>query len=166
MLFCQIVLCFGVVALSETTAAQELSNNQTAAISSNCSRIKEVLKTVQTSDSRARVYLGSYYEKILNKYIIPLNLRLVKNNQSTPELVNAQTAFANYFTNFRDDYTDYQRTLENLGNYDCANHPNEFYDLLVETREKRSIMVSDVSKLRQGAVEYINLVKGLKNGER
>ena len=163
MLFCQIALCF--LTAINTASAANLTENQAAAISSNCRRMKDTLKTVQASDSRARVYLGSYYERLLNKYLVPLNLRLVKNNKPNTELVSAQTAFSTYFTNFRDDYTEYQRTLETLTSFDCINHPSEFYDLLTETREKRKIMVTDVADLKKAISSIRELVKGLKNGK-
>ena len=52
-----------------------ISIEQENAIVDHCESIKDSLKTVQKNDSRTRVYLGGYYEMILSKFIMPLNVK-------------------------------------------------------------------------------------------
>lgn len=156
MLFCQILLCFGV--------ARALNENGASYISSNCEQIKTKLKNVQHSDSRARVYIGGYYEKFINKYITPLNVRLTRNNITeapAPELMSNQAAFATAQANFKDDFIEYQKGLEELINSDCGN-AHEFYSQLTAVREKRQVMVVDIKKMSELVDKHVGLVRQLR----
>ena len=158
MLFCQILLC--------CDAAGALSENGSSAISDNCDQVKTLLRNVQHSDSRTRVYIGGYYEKFLSKFIKPLNLRLVNNNVEpsdvTNNLISNQNSFATAQINFKDDFIEYQKSLEELINSDCKSHPQDFYNLLVTVREKRQTMVSDIAKATELIQKHVELVRQLK----
>ncbi len=135
---------------------------QSAAIVKNCDTIKDNLKKVQKEDARIRVYLGGYYETILSKFIMPLNVRLVENNLSSAGLVENQNKFAASKAVFANDFVTYQQKLEELVGMDCKQKPEEFYDSLVVVRQKRRIMVQDVLKMRALISEHLRLVEGLK----
>lgn len=135
---------------------------QSAAIVKNCDTIKDNLKKVQKEDARIRVYLGGYYETILSKFIMPLNVRLVENNLSSAGLVENQNKFAASKVVFANDFVTYQQKLEELVGMDCKQKPEEFYDSLVVVRQKRRIMVQDVLKMRALISEHLRLVEGLK----
>ena len=90
--YCIIVLVFcQVFGLPLRVGA--ISDMQKNTIFSQCEKIKDNLKNVQKADAKARVYLGSYYEAILIKFITPLNVRLVENNLSTADFVENQNNF-------------------------------------------------------------------------
>ena len=144
--FCQ-VLAF-LPLFFATPKASALSEAQSGAIIANCPTIKDTLKTVQKADSRARVYLGGYYETIISKFITPLNVRLVENNLSTAHLVENQNNFISGKANFVNDFVDYQRELETLINIDCATEPENFYTELGKVRERRAKVAKDASSLR------------------
>lgn len=154
MLFCQVFLCFATV--------QALTNNQRDAISNNCEQIKNSLRTVQHEDSRARVYLGAAYETIRSKFMVPLNHRLVDNGIPAPDLVSNQAVFTAAQENFKDDFIDYQKTLEELVGSDCRSNPDAFYQTLESAREKRRIMVQDIAKLSEHIRNHLTLVNELK----
>ncbi len=139
-----------------------ITSSQKNAIKDHCSTIKENLVNLQHTDSRARVYLGRYFETILNKYIVPLNLRLVENNTSDSELMENQSNFSTMREKFINDYIDYQKDLENLVAINCADEPEKFYEKLVSTRGKRKVVSQDVVKLKTLAGKQMNLVKSLK----
>lgn len=124
-----IVICF-------STPAEGISESQRGAISQNCSNIKQSLTQLQKVDSRTRTYLGTTYEAIATRFIIPLNLRLVKNNH--PILPNIQSSFTLEQQKFRDSYTDYMRDLEALIGMDCQAQPDNFYSQLEIVRTKRA----------------------------
>lgn len=156
MLFCQPFLC--------CLGANALSDEQKSHIVNHCDTMRESLKKLQSYDSRARVYYGSYYEKFLNRFIKPLNHRLVDNNISTysTELTASQALFSTNRTNFNDDFIDYQKSLEELIGTDCKNNPEDFYRLLEIVRERRRTMNSDIEKNRSAIKSHLELVKKLK----
>lgn len=139
-----------------------LSKAQEAAIADNCETMKESLRTVQKNDARARVYLGGRYETILNKYVTPLNVRLVENSLSTASLIESQNTLASGKAKFANDYVDYQQKLEELVSVDCKNNPAEFYEKLETVRQKRKKVEQDVQKMKSALTEYVELVGGVK----
>lgn len=155
-LVCCVVLC------CQWLPVSAISEIQSEAIVGRCDTIKDDLKKVQKEDARARVYLGGYYETILSKFIMPLNVRLVENNLSSAGLVENQNKFAETKTTFASDFIGYQQGLEELVGIDCKQKPEEFYDKLVVVRQKRKIMVQDVLKMRSLMSEHVKLVEGLK----
>ncbi len=128
---------------------------------SNCSKIKESLVNLQHADSRTRVYLGRYYETVQNKFIVPLNLRLVENNISDSELVNTQGEFKETRQAFIDDYISYQQKLEELVSINCEEEAPRFKEVLSVTREKRQVVAQDISKLRGLMEKQVQLVNNL-----
>ena len=156
------VVVIGAVFFVAQVKALEISSERKNAIVTRCDIIKDDLKNLQHRDSRARIYLGRYYENILNKFITPLNMRLVENNLVNNDLIGNQDNFAKTRTNFIIDYIEYQKVLENLVATDCKNEPAKFYERLESARLKRGIVSKDVSKLRALAGEQLNLVDVLK----
>jgi len=159
MLFCQVVAGWSGVWADEKV---ELTEVQEAAIKDHCEAIRDSLKKVQKEDSRLRVYLGAYYETMLTKFIIPLNVRLVEENLSNAKLVENQNKFAEAKSSFVEDFVDYQKGLEGLIAMDCKVEPEGFYVKLTEVRQGRTIMEKDVAKLNELAGEHVKLVKELK----
>lgn len=162
----KIVVAFTMLTLllfpSVNVSAVELSSEQSGAISQNCQSIKQSLKNLQKTDSRTRVYLGSIYQTILTDFITPLNLRLVRNNIPDGDLVDDQSTITSARDKFARDFITYSQSLEELIAIDCQNHPADFYNKLEDTREKRSVVASDVYKLQQLVTDHINSVIKLK----
>ena len=154
MLFCQVFLCFA--------AANALTDDQKNTISDNCDSIKTILHNIQHEDSRARVYLGASYETIRSKYMVPLNHRLVDNGIPAPELVSNQASYTAAQDNFKDDFIEYQKSLDELINLDCKANPEGFYQTLTTVREKRQTMVQDINKLDELIEKHFSLVRELK----
>lgn len=152
------IVSFVLVALF-STPVEGLSERQQGAISQNCSTIQQSLSQLQKIDSRTRTYLGTTYETIANRFIIPLNLRLVKNKT----LSEIQTEFTLEQAKFRDAYTDYMRELESLIVCDCKNHPDEFYQKLVTTREKRAVLRTTTEKLSTLSSQQYSAVLDLRS---
>lgn len=139
-----------------------LSETQEDVIVKKCSTIQETLKMVQKKDARVRVYLGSLYEKILTKYIVPLNVRLVENNVTNVALIENQNAFVEARILFMDDFVNYQRHLEELTAMSCKTNPQGFYDKLELVRIKREKMTEDVGKMSDLIAKQKALVVNLK----
>lgn len=144
-----------------STPADALTDIQRGAISQNCSTIQKTLTQVQKVDSRTRTYLGTTYETLFNKFITPLNLRLVKNNR--PTLSEIQTEFSLAQTTFRSAYTEYMRELEGLIVTDCRQDPDGFYQKLTQTRAKRADLRLITEKLSQLADQQYAAVLDLRS---
>lgn len=153
MVFCQVLLGAPVGAISDS---------QRSNIVNRCDTLKDNLRVMQRNDSRARVYLGRYYENILNKFMVPLNMRLVENNLSTNALIDNQNDFVRTRTNFIIDYIEYQKTLESLVATDCRTEPEKFYELLEQARVKRGIVAEDAARLKSLAVDNLELVREMR----
>lgn len=159
-MFLQIFLC---LVGGDVWAEEEITPEQKSVIVDHCDTIKDSLKSLQRTDSRARVYLGRYYETILTSFITPLNLRLVENNISDAKLLENQTNFVTKRSNFVNDYITYQQALEDLVNTNCKSEPERFYEKLLVAREKRKVVNKDVSKLRTLTKDQQKMVEELRN---
>ena len=139
-----------------------VSEEQEKAVSEHCDSIKKVLKNVQKDDARARVYLGSYYEAALTKFIMSLNVRLVENNLPSASLVENQNKYADTKALFISDFVNYQQELEELVSMDCQKKPKDFYEELEKVRKKRKIVEQDTLKMQSLMSEHVKLVNQLK----
>lgn len=156
-----LMLCCGVLCCSNfAVSASALSEQQASSLSQNCPTIKQSLTQLQKVDSKTRTYLGTTYETIVNKFITPLNLRLVKNNR--PTLSSLQTKFTEEQTHFKDEYTIYMRELEELIAMDCQNNPQDFYQKLETVRKKRAELRESTVKLSKYSNEQYDAVKKLR----
>ena len=150
-----LVICLvGVVNFGMKTAS--------AMTSSDCETVRTSLKMLQKSDARARVYLGAYYETVLTKYMMPMNVRLIENNLSNADLVENQNSFVETRRVFSNDFINYQKSLEELVGLNCKEAPKDFYDKLVVVRQKRKIMEQDVLKMREILAQHVKLINALK----
>ena len=123
-------------------------------ISKSCDKTVKSLKDLQKSDTRTRTSIGPVYEKLQNKFIVPLNVRLVSNSFSIPELITVQAEFVASKATFYQDFTKYSQYLEDLIAIDCKTSPSDFYKQLELVREKRSIVHQDVKNLNEILSDY------------
>ncbi len=148
------------LAIATSLPAQAIDDRQKDLISQNCTTIKQSLNQLQKVDSRTRAYLGTTYETLANKFITPLNLRLVKNNR--PTFSKIQTNFSTEQQKFKENYTDYMRNLEELIIDDCSAHPEEFYKKLELVREKRAKLRASTVKMTKLSQEQYDAVVKLR----
>lgn len=145
-----------------SSATSSLSEEKRGLISQNCGTIRQSLKLLQRSDSRARIYFGAIYETISSKYITPLNLRLVKNDLSSVSLISLQSTLADSRAAFSADFIDYSKSLEDLIATDCRLEPDLFYEKLLETRKKRALVASDMKELNDALASSTKTIEKLK----
>lgn len=156
------ICCAIFLSVCQVVMVSALTSSQKAAIIDHCKEIEESLKTLQRNDARIRVNLGSRYETISSKYIVPLNVGLVENNTSNAGFVENQNLYAEAKKGFVADYVDYQQNLEELISIDCKNEPESFYAQLEKVRQKRHLVEKDVSKIRDIISKNVKLVTELK----
>lgn len=142
--------------------SNNLSKNQTAAISQNCASIKQSLKHLQHADVRTRIFFGSTYQSILTNFMTPLNLRLVKDNQPNPELVQTQTDFSSSRNNFTQNYINYSKKLEKLLAIDCRFRPQDFYKQLNSTRQSRAKLARSAQKTQTILENHLKIVEAMQ----
>ena len=159
------------MSVSWTFAEGEEDTKQVALnnISQNCASIKLQLQRTQKEDSRMRVHLGAQYETISANLMQNLNIRLVRNNMSDPNLAEQQIAFASERDRFKDEFTSYSQELDKLIKIDCKTDPQKFYDKLQSVRSKRDELYKTTQRLRTIVTTHhstINtMIEGLKNGK-
>ena len=137
----------------------KLSEAQKGAISQNCASIKQSLSNLQKVDSRTRVFLGSTYRNVLDNFVTPLNLRLVKDNKAVSELAAVQTDFAEGKDEFSEKFITYSRKLEELIDTDCVAEPVKFYEKLGEVRKARGEVRKTVTEMDETLTEHKKIVK-------
>lgn len=138
----------------------KLTEAQRGSISQNCATIKQSLRSLQKTDIRTRTYLGTTYETLWGKFILPMNHRLLENN-ITP-LSEIQSDFSAEQITFRNNYTAYMKSLEALIATDCQTQPDTFYDQLIKVREQRSKLRTSTEKLTNLAEEQYQSVQKLQ----
>lgn len=145
------IVAFAMLVISSILAGSALALDkiQEDAIIQNCDNIKQSLIKLQHADSRTRTYLGSAYETISSRFITPLNLRLVKNNLPSTELLEIQSEFNTSQTAFRNQYVEYMRELESLIATECKSHPEDFSRKLDTVRTKRETLRQTTKKISE-----------------
>lgn len=143
--------------------AVELDADQKGVISTNCDTIKQSIQQLTRADSKTRVYLGSSYENALTNFIIPLNLRLTKNNKPSAGLTSIQSKFAEKRQVFNDTYTDYMKQVEDLLAIDCRVEPEVFYEQLTKARASRATLQKTTLELNSLLHDHIEGVKKVRS---
>ncbi len=155
-----IVICFALSLLAMPVSA--ISEAQKDAIVEHCVAIRVDLNALLHSNATMWGNLMKHYNKILDKYITPLNVRLVENTLSNDSLVNNQNSFAKTKATFTIDYVEYQKALDSLISVDCKKEPERFYRKLEVVREKRKPVAEDVAKMKKLMETQYSLVNGLR----
>lgn len=158
----KIAAVIATLALIPAPSVLAISDEQKTSIVNYCDTIRSNLSLVSHEDSRARTYIGAYYETILGNYMTPFNLRLVKNNLIAANITQNKIDFANQKNKFSNDFKTYQDSLYGLINFDCKNHPAEFYDELEKVREERATVRKDITKLNSYIKDHKNLIEDFK----
>jgi len=128
----------------------------------NCASIKISLTQLQRSDSDMRAYLGNIFETTANNFIIPLNLRLVRNNINQPDLISEQSDYVAAKAQFSSAYIRYARSLEDLIKLNCRTNPDRFLTQLDKTRENRAAVREQVERLQDMIRSHTERVESLK----
>ena len=153
--FILVFILFNSIRVSADTPKIKLTDDQRGEISMNCSSIKSSLKKLQVSDAKIRSLLGANYQTMLNSYITPFNLRLVKNNQNLGGLSDLQSNFVLQKNDFNSFYITYSQQFENLLSIDCQKNPDDFYNQLITTRESRKELNQKVEDLTKTVEKYL-----------
>ena len=157
--FLLVFILFNSIRVSADAPKAKLTDDQRGEISMNCSSIKSSLKTLQV---KIRSLLGANYQTILNSYITPFNLRLVKNNQNLGDLSDLQSSFVLQKNDFNSLYITYSQQFENLLSVDCQKNPDDFYNQLLTTRESRKELNQKVNELTSTAEKYLSEINKIE----
>lgn len=151
------------LALLVSFSASALSDEQKGAISQNCNAIKTSLSSLQKSDSKTRVLLGTSYQTILTNFLTPLNIRMIKANRSDASLSTTQANIASEWSSFQDQFIKYSQSLEALLNIDCKSHPDDFYSKLESTRSARKTLNKTAIKINKLITSSLTTITDLRN---
>ncbi len=148
ILAASLVFLLAIVATQTVKAqAAPLSDEQIAAIRQNCVRAQTTLSQLQKSDAALRVNRGTLYALISSKLMAPLNSRIALNGLGGLSLASTTVEYDKRFDSFRSSYSQYDDSMTHTLAIKCADHPEDFYASLTETREKRQKLHDDTATL-------------------
>jgi hypothetical protein len=164
---CSILI--GISVFSGVTHAEittPLSEQKQQIIASNCQSAQVTLQQIEYNDAATRVNRGQGYERLLNMYMIPMNISVTSSNDHALMLATLTNITARYqqsLKNFKKHYEEYDDMISKLiQQKKCANNPDSFYNLLNEIRKKRMLLNEDIVGLDQLAGEYRSNMLKLK----
>lgn len=140
--------------------AVDLSDEQKTTISQTCINAQSNLQRISSGDTTTRINRGRNYDQILKLFYL-MNTRVASNNIAEPKLAEITKSFESELANFRENYNIYNTQLKNTTEYKCSANPQEFYNHLENTREKRLILNDDTVKLNNLIEDYKVVVREL-----
>jgi hypothetical protein len=117
-------------------------------IIANCQSAQSIINQVEKADAVARINRGRAYNETLN-LLFAMNTRLASNKIAAPKLTELTSEFEHQLTIFRDDYDNYDDILNSAIKTNCHQRPAEFYKQLVNARDSRIKLATDVTNLSQ-----------------
>jgi hypothetical protein len=128
-------------------ASSSLSEEHSNRIRQNCVKSQTTLYQLHASDGLLRNNQGQQYELISTKLMAPLNSRIALNRLSGLKLTATSLEYDRQLSNFRSSYKTYEEGMSRVLKIDCVGQPEEFYNGVNETREKRQKLHGDVVTL-------------------
>lgn len=129
-----------------------ITDQQIAAIRTNCTEIQGTLNRLQQSDLLLRTDRGELYRTIADKLMVPLNQRIASNQLDGGKLVAITAEFDSEYQEFYDAYKEYDMALVAASQIDCVKRPTQFYDAVAVARTKRQAL----GKANQQLVKLIS----------
>ena len=139
---------------SRPAVAEDLSPAQAELVKANCVSIQNSLSQLHASDALLRVNRGQIYESMASRLMDTFNERLASNKLDNGAMVTVANGYRSALGNFRADYILYEQKLAATMRIDCKTQPNTFHNSLLEARELRKDVHSDVVKLHQYIEDY------------
>lgn len=146
------LLSFGFSGVS--SAQTELTDEQLKRINNNCLSIKNTLNQLRSSDALLRVNRGQLYEAVGGKLMNNFNSRVSSNGRDAKGLTLTTTNYQTALTTFRDDYKAYALQLSSAIKIDCATQPTQLHAAIIDARQKRAKVHTDVIRLNQYIDDY------------
>jgi len=143
-------------------SAAEWTDDDRSYVAQNCSSIQISLKNLQVSDANTRAYLGNILEGTTTRYITRLNVRLIRNNISVPDLIRDQSDITAVKAAFSASYVKYARSLEDLIKINCRTNPQGFLSQLVVVRTNRAALHDVVEQTKSVVTTHIDNVEAFK----
>jgi hypothetical protein len=134
--------------------AEDLTPDQLNQIKSNCVAIKNSLSQLHASDALLRVNRGQTYEAVTSKLMDPFNSRLANNQLDNRAMTAVTSDYRSSLDTFRNDYIAYEQKLSATLRIDCTVKPNTFHNSILEARELRIKVHTDVLRLHQLLDDY------------
>lgn len=120
----------------------------------DCLDVKFKLSAVHQQDGLLRVTLGQSYETMSTKLMTRLNARIVENKLDGAALVKTAAEFEAALRDFRDNYREYEVSMNSLLKMDCQAQVQAYYTSLQSTRELRAAVNTDVKQLAKLTDRY------------
>lgn len=147
--FVSAALVLAALCTAGTSRAQSttLSEEHISKIRQNCVTAQTTLSQLHASDGVLRVNLGPMYENMSTKLMAPLNSRIALNRYQGLKLAATTLEYDRHFGVFRSSYIQYEKSMSNTLNINCAENPVAFYESVQATKEKRLKLHEDTKTL-------------------
>lgn len=147
--------------------ADDLTSDQASRIQANCVSIKSTLTQLHATDTLLRVNRGQVYEAMASKLMDTFNGRLGSNQLDNQAMVTVTSKYRSALDVFRADYITYEQKLVATIKLDCVSNPSGFHRSLLDARDARTVVHSDVQRLHRIIDDYRSSVSDfLLNYER
>ncbi len=123
-------------------------------IVANCDTSKANLQRVQHFDKLIRVDIARRLEAISSDYMQPFASRVVENQLDGVALSQTVVAFNDAQDEFKQYYEEYERALADAIDVDCHQSPDEYYQKIEITRQKRSSLQHSFVTIKQLLSQY------------
>ena len=157
MIVIAVVVSLATVVFSTHTAYAEdftLTDEQKQQITTNCVAIKNSLNQLHASDALLRVNRGQVYESMASKLMDRVNARLSSNNLDAKAMTTVTDNYRAALADFRTNYIQYEQKLSETLRIDCTKSPEQFHASILATRELRSLVHEDVTRLHRFIDDY------------
>lgn len=151
------------LALSAHVQAQEaeLSPEHRAHIVTNCATTKSTLTRIHTNDGPTYVNRNQTYFSISDKLIARFNGRLALSSYDMTQFSRLARDYNAALSSFRIVFGRYDDSMKDLLKIDCTKQPQEFYNALSTSRERRNELHESVAKINTMIDQYGQAVTAL-----
>lgn len=139
-----------------TAATTPISDTKSTTVAQGCVSAQVTLQRLQYSDAATRINRGRTYETLLSKLMTPLNSRMASNSYNTQatQLTEITSRYQEEFSNFKQLYEEYDKTVTKVVKMKCRSQPRAFYDALLQAQSQRTNVATSVSSLDKIIEEY------------
>jgi hypothetical protein len=144
------------VAVSTSAVSEEriLTDAQIEGIRGRCDQSKQEIERLRKADRLLRVNLGKQYEWIAKRLMAPLGSRIALNGLEGVELSATVVEYNRALAGFRENYLQYDRSIDDILGMNCNEQPIEYYTAIERTRELRRDTHESTKRLAELAKQY------------
>lgn len=140
-----------------------LTDDQIAAIRTNCLGVQSTLHRLHSNDGLARYNLAQQYNIISTKLMAPMNSRVALSKLDGVALLQTTVDFDTQYSQFDTTYQQYETTLQRALKMNCKEQPVAFFDTVSLARGHRAEVRATLDKINELLGKYRGQVSALRD---